>query len=304
MHITDEIISALTAADKPNLSGALFKAKVLAHRLGEVDFANWVNFEISGYPDKESLPNYRLFDMSIRGTVSNGFQIWANVNLSPKNIPSEYKDKVTVCRVSEGVGTIEGWISEGVSVSVPMPYYAYLTYGLTQGVVIQSAAAHFGAQALRSCLDTISNRLLDFVLKISDKLPASGNADLKEISKEVGVAGIFKDTVLHGAIINVAYGSNSVAIQSGNTIQKNDIESLVAAMKELKVSESDIVELKSAVAADTNSTEIIDGRLGKKVQAWATGMLAKAGTTAWTTTVETAAKSIFPALLSYYGIGS
>ena len=304
MHLIDEITNELTKGAAPNLSGALFKAKVLAHQLGEQDFANWVNFEINGYPDVDSLPTYRKFDMTVVGTVISGRQIWQNVTLSAEDVPIEVRDQVLICPVVAGVAVIEGWISEGVHMAIPHDFYPFLRYGMAEHTRIESAEGRFGAQALRGCLNVISSRLLDFVLLVSAKLPASGGGNLKEFSKEAGVGSMFKDTVLNGATINVAYGSHSTAVQTGNSVQiKNDIDALIAAMKALHVADVDINELHSAISEVKADADAPSDSLGRRVQAWAANMLTKAGSAAWSTSFEVAAKTLIPPLLTYYGLG-
>lgn len=46
--------------DKESITSILRKAKVLATKLGLQEFSKWIGFELEGYPDKESLPKYRI----------------------------------------------------------------------------------------------------------------------------------------------------------------------------------------------------------------------------------------------------
>jgi hypothetical protein len=42
-----------------SLNGALLKTKVLLHTIGKKDLVPWVDNELKGYPDDDSVPEYR-----------------------------------------------------------------------------------------------------------------------------------------------------------------------------------------------------------------------------------------------------
>lgn len=71
MKIVDEIIDTLSS-EGASLNDALFKTKVLLHRLGEKELVEWVNLELQGYKDSDELPEYRKMSMVVRGNISNG----------------------------------------------------------------------------------------------------------------------------------------------------------------------------------------------------------------------------------------
>ncbi|MGF6527636.1 AbiTii domain-containing protein [Variovorax sp. PvP013] len=71
MHLLNEITDRLSS-NSPSLEDALFKAQVLAHRLGEQDMKQWVSNELKGYPDRENLPTYRVVPVTVMANLSNG----------------------------------------------------------------------------------------------------------------------------------------------------------------------------------------------------------------------------------------
>lgn len=71
MHLLNEIIDLLSSSE-PSVENALFKAQVLAHRLGEVEMKSWVVSELKGYADRSDLPPYRILPVTVMADLSNG----------------------------------------------------------------------------------------------------------------------------------------------------------------------------------------------------------------------------------------
>ena len=70
MRLVNEIIELLSSQE-PSLQTALLKAQVLAHRLGEFELQQWVDWELKGYPDSATLPDYRILRVTVMGNISN-----------------------------------------------------------------------------------------------------------------------------------------------------------------------------------------------------------------------------------------
>jgi hypothetical protein len=56
-----------------NLETLLRKCRVLAARLKNDQFKNWVQFELDGYPSREEVPDYRKFHCQCYGHFSGPF---------------------------------------------------------------------------------------------------------------------------------------------------------------------------------------------------------------------------------------
>ena len=55
MKLVDELVDLLSD-ESTSLSAALLKTKVLLHKIGHKELVEWVNHELNGYEDKDSLP--------------------------------------------------------------------------------------------------------------------------------------------------------------------------------------------------------------------------------------------------------
>lgn len=60
MNLLNEIRFDLTNKSA-SLANTLRKAKILASEIGLPEFRQWVEFELNGYPDQKSVPEYRQF---------------------------------------------------------------------------------------------------------------------------------------------------------------------------------------------------------------------------------------------------
>jgi hypothetical protein len=64
--LLDEIIATLSD-EKGSLTSVILKTKVLLHSIGKKDLATWVTHELKGYPDEESIPEYRRISSEVHG---------------------------------------------------------------------------------------------------------------------------------------------------------------------------------------------------------------------------------------------
>ena len=70
MKLVDEIIDILSS-DKGKLSDALIKTKVLLHQIGHKELVSWVNNELNGYSNSNSVPEYRIVPAQVLVNASN-----------------------------------------------------------------------------------------------------------------------------------------------------------------------------------------------------------------------------------------
>lgn len=56
------------------ISDLLRKCQILAYRLGNEDFKNWISFELQGYPqDPKNVPDYRILNVNSKGHFAGVF---------------------------------------------------------------------------------------------------------------------------------------------------------------------------------------------------------------------------------------
>jgi hypothetical protein len=150
-------------------------------------------------------------------------------------------------------------------------------------------------------LNTVRNRILDFALAIWKESPTAGESDAdRNVSHKIEpakVTQIFNTTVYGGAANLVgAVTNSSVAFE----VTQNDIASLEKFLHDNGVDDSDIEELRDAVASDEKPQ---DGRsFGPRVSSWIGNMAKKAAEGSWKIGVAAAGNLLARAIAGYYGL--
>lgn len=298
MSLLDDIRSDLVN-ESANLPNTLRKAKILASAIGLPEFREWVDFELSGYPDRDSVPTYRRFRPINFGTFAGPFQSFVRDMVLPThNLPDEVKEFAENLVFVEGVGTLEAQVSESRELAWRWPQemvmLAQESIQMSGGMVLVDARQPVPTHVFSGVLDQVKTRLLDFVLALQESNVTSEDLDNRTVKTEE-VQNIFNITI-HGDRNIVASGEQ--VNQVVNIVQQGDVDSLLGFLRGFDIDDDDLNELKDAV-----SSEPIDPNrgYGPKVQTWLGGMISKAASHTWKVGLETASKVLTDALKGYYG---
>lgn len=187
MKLVDDIIELLSAKDA-DLESALIKAQVLAHKLGETELLNWVKSEAVGYADDSEIPEYRRLTVVPFGTLSNGVQRYAEIQLPTKGIPADMKDFMLARHIKYGVAVIREWTKkETLQSPYPPESYGMFKKVIDPSYQVESAWGVFSEGAFTQILVEIRSRFLEFMLQLSDRVPAEPEpGEIKQMSKEIG----------------------------------------------------------------------------------------------------------------------
>lgn len=297
MTLLDEIQSDLVN-ESASLSNTLRKAKILASAIGLQEFREWVDSELDGYEYREKVPSYRRFRPTNLGTFSGPLQSGVkNMVLPTYNLPEQVKDFAENMIFFDGVGALEAqtsssdqhqwkWSQEMILLArdaIPM-------YG---GMVLVDAHQPIPSHVISGVLDQVKNKLLGFVLGLQANNITSEDLANRSVEPEV-VRNLFNFNI-YGDRNVVATGEN--VNQHIDSVKKGDIDSLLSYLRELKIDDEGLSELKAAVSEEPAAPR---GHYGPKVGAWLGRMMSKAATSAWNVGLETASKVLPDALNSYY----
>lgn len=200
---------------KTDLAVLLRKCKVLAARLGSPEFKQWVENELSGYDDIESLPDYRVVRVNSKGHFSGPFQSGlrhADIPLSC--IPKKFHKNLSHSYLNQPVASMESLIKDSKSGTLQEPWnpdlVAYVGQRIYKGMNCMEAWKVIPSSAMVAALDAVRNRVLNFVLEIEAESPAAGEAEVNSnpVPQEK-VHQIF-NTYITGNVQNVATGSTNV----------------------------------------------------------------------------------------------
>ena len=166
---------------------------------------------------------------------------------------------------------------------------------MSSGKVLIDAHQPLPPYLIFGILDSVKNRLLDFILGLQKSNVTSESLENGTVEPEV-TRNLFNIHI---------YGNNNIVTsgenvyQEVNLVQKGDISSLVNHLSELNVDNGDISQLEDAVSVEPDAP---NGQFGPRVLAWLGGMISKAASNTWKVGLEAAPKMLMDALRGYYGL--
>jgi hypothetical protein len=183
-------IQAAALDSTVDLADTLRKCKVLAARLKHEEFAHWVAAELNGYNEAngyakaELLPDYRrLTSHSIGSFALPGGGLAKNVPIPPSRLPDEFQRFVNALDFNQSVSALGEMLrtcaENGGVANIPwhaelVAYVQHHVAILDSGAVLMDAHLLVTTGAVKSVLDTVRTRVLDFVLAIEAENPDAG----------------------------------------------------------------------------------------------------------------------------------
>ncbi|MFK5915339.1 MAG: hypothetical protein QM484_13290 [Woeseiaceae bacterium] len=303
MQLIDEIIEILSS-DQGTLTDALFKTKVLLHKIGHKELIEWVNHELNGYPTKDAVPKYRVMSAQVLVNASNG--AW-QINAHPiplAHLKGSQRESLEKTEMDQSLAVLEEYAEKGsghLQSPIPMEYNGILAKGLGNGYHISSAWCEIELTGVTQILTQVRSRLLDFVLELGSNVDNELTEDeVKKLGSTLDVENLFNNAVFGDNTTIVVGTSNKQNVN--NTNIKGDFNKLSNMLKEQGVSDSDIQILESAIESDKEIMSDDDKKYGPNVSTWLETMLSKAVDTSWKIELGVASSILATALNNYYGL--
>ncbi len=170
MDILKQIQADLISEGTP-LSSTLRKALILASSLKSLELKEWANNELNGYKSPDKLPDYRIIHTSCVGLWTNGYWKATNHQVPTWKIEDKkLKEYVTVFSVYDGIKTIEEFSQNAdLKFFVPPEITTMVnTFVEEQGYGYAQIQYAVHSQHFQQILDTVKNRLLEFVLTLDE----------------------------------------------------------------------------------------------------------------------------------------
>ena len=288
------------------LAPILRKAKILAARLANEPFKQWVEKELNGYRDDEELPAYRIIpEIQIYGDFSGPFgSALKNAGIPSTAFPQKLRSRLKTARMSVGVSFYEDLVrgdsKDNLMAPLPPEARGFLHNNVYIDMQCLAVWQLIPRSAVIAILDTIRNRLLNFVLEIEAEAPAAGES--KPGSPPLPqdrVTQVF-NTTIWGGNINLSVAGHGITQTLNLDVREGDLEGLKQYLSSLGVSDPDLSDLQKAITED--DTPKSSGNFGKKVSGWIGKMTGKAAAGAWNIGLSTAGALLLKALSKYYGL--
>jgi len=306
MSLLSEIQADVTEANA-DIAAVLRKCKVLAVRLGSKDFQSWIDYELNGYPSKDETPDYRILEHvpSYGHFVGVARSQLRHHPIPISAIPKEYREVIANLYLIEPISYYSSLAAQyssdpTIHLGWNPDLIAYLTDKILSGFQLLGAWQSISTSSLVALVDTVKNRVLNFVLEIEAEAPNAGDSlqGEKPIPEE-RVAQVF-NTVIWGGSAQIAGGNQTIKHETDIKIIQNDFDSLRRFLSSLKVEEDSIQELHEAIEEDEKNQK--ETAFGKRVQDWLGKMISKAADGSWQIAPSVAANLLTIALKKCLGI--
>lgn len=300
-------IQAAAINSEIDISTVLRQCKVLAYKLGNENFKNWVDQELNGYKNIDNLPDYRILSVDSKGYFSGTSRILKNADIPLLCIPEQFRETFSTAYCAEPISVYESSLksSKGDSIQQWPPDFVAL-YGkeIIQNMICMRAWKVIPRSSMVSLVDSVRNRVLNFVLELESEAPDAGEAPLNTPPlPQDKVTQVFNTTIIYGNNVgNIAEGSTDITQSVTLNVYKDDFSSLRNQLLKLEVPKSEIDELKSAINKDDKNEVIKTKSLGNKVSSWLRNLLTKSAQGTIPIIQNLSANLISKAILLYYGI--
>jgi hypothetical protein len=301
MKLFDELIDALSD-EKTSLSDGLLKTKVLMHKLGQKEFAEWVRRELEGYPRDAKLPDYRMLHAGLYGNFSNIAYQYTKQTLPTGHLSEKERKLFTELDMRESIAALTqlaGAESGLLRREFPPESFHLLEKALQPGTHISSVWGQVGTGAVINILTQVRSRLLDFVLDLREKVGDNpSDAAVREVGEMPETTKAFSQAI---------YGNNNVStIVVGNEnrvkveVKAGDFSALEALLRKHGIEEADTNALHAAIDEDAKAGRDGEG-FGPRVKTWIREMMGKVVEGSWAIELGIAGNLLTDALKAYYG---
>jgi hypothetical protein len=118
-----EIQNDLASANG-DVTAVLRKCKILAARLGSREFADWVNWELNGYPDSQPTPEYRRLAITYYASFSNSAWRASDQPIPLQIIPEQHRNWFQELEFRDGIAKAISLTENGASIPRPELIFA------------------------------------------------------------------------------------------------------------------------------------------------------------------------------------
>ena len=196
-----------------DIATLLRKCNVLAVRLGNADFRQWVDNELNGDSEVAALPAYRVVVAESFGHFWGPYgSSYENVLIPPITMPEKAREILTHMHFMQPVSAYLAAGDGGMlRQNWPADLVAIAGQKIYQGMTCMAAWKQVPATHVAALLDTLRTRVLNFCLEIEAEAPDAGEAPPGQpLVPQERVSQVF-NMVINGNVHNASSGGTNVA---------------------------------------------------------------------------------------------
>ncbi|MCM2590490.1 hypothetical protein NDQ53_14400 [Rossellomorea marisflavi] len=208
-------------SEEISLQNTLMRLKVILSDLDSEEINQWINFELTGYPEEVELPPYRCFEGNpigtfIVGKYGHGMQ-YKNAPIPLSHLSSEDRKSLILIKIRDGISGVQRLkdSQNTIARTIPTEYCHSISGGnLTiQGMTIQCSPNQF-----EDIVSSIKNMVLDILIELEKEFGILDSLDIFSESTDED-----KAQSIASFITNLVYNDHSIEIGNGNTLKSTDI---------------------------------------------------------------------------------
>lgn len=244
LELQNEIVSS-----NCDVVNVLRRAHLIASKLKLTDFDRWIQYELNGYPDPESCPEYR----KVRGILKafNPYHGWIPIVVQDNKAEKMICEKKLVNSISEIISFCKS--SKNVLILEFSGEQLALLDKMIDSLLPMRCALHVPTTAVKDIEEKVKNTILEWTLKLEAEGIVGENMTFSE--KEKNCAINIPQTVnnYYGNTSVINSPSDNVQIVSGseNTVSfsYDKVKDIIAEV-EKSISESDLSKDDMETAAE------------------------------------------------------
>ncbi len=233
------------------IADVLRLCQILADRLNHQAFKDWVDKEANGYKSGDELPDYRILtNLGCRGDFFGGFGRGVkNAQIPLANIPEDFRKAASLRNILMSASALENNVNQAnqnntsiMKLIWPADLVVCLNYIVYENMSCGQAWTDISTSAFVAILDTIKNRILDFVLAIEAEALELEEVNIGKQPLSTRVVNyIFNQCILH---------ENNQTANSGSIIQNHN--------QEVNMSETNPIKIQAGrdVSSNVISSEV------------------------------------------------
>jgi hypothetical protein len=260
--------------DKITITQALTRAKIIAYKVKNDDFKDWIYREINGYTDS-TLPSYRVVKCEVFADIHNPYRGTTTVPFDVTNLDKDLNSEMSFykMKITQSIGTLESNLNAAQDNNfgfelLPQGLVSTLSEMSGSENEIISVKRRIQFSELRHIVELTKQKLLDTLLELNDAFPDFENSFSKVGNEsEQRVQTIINQNIYgNNANSNIGIGDNVEQTLNSN----NSFEQLSDELKNIGVEETDIGELKKLLKSESKED------LSKKILGWVGKLATKA----------------------------
>lgn len=299
-------IQAAAISQSTDVPTLLRMCKLLAARISHAQFAEWVDRELNGYPNVESMPDYRVVPVDSYGAFVGSYGLRADrlqipVSVLPEHVQGQYAYAYMGSSISAYSTLLDGDKTGSIREPWPIAAAVHHASAITPNMQCFSAWKEIPIGAVVRLMDSVKTRVLGFAIDLEREAPNAGDTpigSLPPLSTEK-MTQIF-NTNISGNVANLSNLGENFSQTASAFVQRGDWMSLERQLTELGLKPADTEGMQTELEHVVHSGGADEQ--WKVAGSWIGRLAAKAATRAAGVGLEVAAASVAKAIAAYVGL--